>query len=254
MLTYLSWTKGFRSGNYFSRIVTTSTTAAAVANARALLGPTEEETLNSIELGFKSQFLDRRVKLNIAAYQSKYDDIQRTVAIAGSTALQALQNAASATIRGVEIEAVVSVTDALRLEANLSWVDPNYDEFTGLDLTGDGNPDPELARNLSFDRVPEQTAYLAASYDFNSQLSMRLSYAWRDDFFTDVNNTPELAQDAYGLFDASLSYRRDNWSVSLFGRNLNDEEYIDVAIGPGFGNLSWGGAPRTYGIDISYEY
>lgn len=248
ILMYASWTKGFRSGNYFSRIVTTP--ATLVSDARQLLGPTKEETVASYELGLKSTLLDRTLQLNLVGFHTEYDDIQRTIAIPGSNALQALRNAAKATINGIEFESTWIPTEALRLEASIGWIDASYDRFEGRTDTD----------TLKFDRVPDFTLYLAGNYNFAvpsvpGDFTSRVSYAWRDDFFTDVANTPELGQDAYGLLDASLTYDSGStWSLSVFGRNLTKSEYIDVAIGPGFGNLAWGGAPRTYGVELKVTF
>jgi outer membrane receptor protein involved in Fe transport len=112
-------------------------------------------------------------------------------------------------------------------------------------------------KQLKFDRVPEWTLYLAGSYDFETgggTVTPRVSYSYRDHFFTDVDNTPELAQKGYGLLDASLTFKSDkNRSLSLFGRNLTKADYIDVAIGSAFGNLAVGGAPRTWGLQFKID-
>ena len=70
----------------------------------------------------------------------------------------------------------------------------------------------------------------------------------------EANNLPETKQDSFGLLDAALTYRAEKWGVSLFGRNLTDDEYINVSISTAFGVLSWGGAPTTYGVELFLNY
>lgn len=245
LLLYASWTRGFRSGNFFSRIVTTP--ATTVAAAAAQLGPVEPETVDAYEVGLKSTLADGRVVLNLAGFRSDYADIQRTIAIPGGAALQALQNAAAAKIYGIELETQIEPVDNLKFTANVGWTDAGFDSFVGR----------TNFKQLKFDRVPEWTLYLAGSYDIaagSGTLTPRVSYSYRDHFFTDVNNTPELAQKSYGLLDASLTFKSDrNWSLSLFGRNLTKTDYIDVAIGSAYGNLAVGGAPRTWGLQFKID-
>ena len=69
--------------------------------------------------------------------------------------LQTVQNAASATIAGVEVDVAWSVTDRLTLSGGFSYVDADYDEFQGLDVDfpADGVPDPDRAADLDFFNV-----------------------------------------------------------------------------------------------------
>ena len=75
---------------------------------------------------------------------------------------------------------------------------------------------------------------------------------WQDSQYSDVANTEILAQDSYGLFDASLALQRESYRIALFGRNLSDEEYFDIR-STGLSYPTYGGAPRTYGVEISFE-
>ncbi len=98
-LAYASWTRGSRSGVYNSR-----------AQRVEFLGPSEPETVDSYELGYKTEFLDRRLRLNAALFYMKYDDIQKIVndvfdpdgpGPQPPTSGQTVKNAAKATIKGV---------------------------------------------------------------------------------------------------------------------------------------------------------
>jgi iron complex outermembrane receptor protein len=249
VLLYASYTTGFRSGNFNSR-----------ASAVAITTPANPEEVKSLEAGFKSTFAGGRARINAAAFQTRYDDIQRISqgTLPNGTITQTLLNAGRAEIVGLELEGTFVPIDALQLDASLGWIDPEFEEFRGIDANRNGVIDPadlEAAKGLEFDRVPEITSYVAATWTLPTEAlggewTLRGSWSYRSEFDTDVANNPELAQDAYSVFDASLNFRRDAWRVSLFGRNLGDEYWVDVkSISQNF--QAFGGVPRMYGIEVA---
>lgn len=120
-LLYASFTRGFRSGAYNSRVLVTSNTPAALALARRQAGPVEPERVGTLEAGLKSLLRNGRLRLALAAFRAEYDDIQRTVAVSVPEAAQAIQlltNAARARVEGIEVELVLQATEPLTLAAS----------------------------------------------------------------------------------------------------------------------------------------
>lgn len=246
VLVYGSYNTGFRSGNFNGR----------AANPLGI-GPSDPERVESFEAGLKTTFWNRRGRFNVTLFRSSYDDIQQV--ITNQQAIQTIVNAASATIQGVEIEGSLRPATGLQFDVAFGYTDAEYDEFVGLDLTGDGVPDPDLARQLRFQRVPKYTFTGAASYEFDlgdlGGLTARASYSWRSRLFTDLVNTPQLVVPATGVWDASLSWEpTDNWRVTAFARNLGNENYWDLGLALPFGFIAYGGEPRTYGIEAAYRF
>jgi iron complex outermembrane receptor protein len=258
--TYLSYTRGFRSGALDAR----AQTVDSFLNSAAA-----PETVDSYELGVKSLLLDRRLLLNAAVFSMKYDDMQRLaledcqIGTPGCDTgrVQRLINAAKSTIDGVELELAYAVTDRLKLDANFGYIDARYDRFTGFDVNGGGyDPvtDPQLAKKLKFERVPDFNYMIAGTYTLplasGASLAFRASYDYRDGYYNDALNTPIIKQDGYGLLDASVTYRSadERLRVMLFGRNLADEKYFDFALFNTLTTVTWGGAPRTWGLRVSY--
>lgn len=246
VLLYGSWTNGFRSGQFNSR-----------ANSVLEIGPVNPETAEAFEVGLKSTFWDRRARFNLALFRTKYDDIQRT--IQGVNITQQLANAASATIKGFEVEAALRPIDGLQLDGSVGYTDAAYDAFNGLDLTGDGVADPVLAKALKFDRVPKWTAHGSAMYttDLGSSgysLSGRVAYNHRSGYFLENNNRANAYQKAYGLLDASLTLEKGPLRLTAFGKNLGNKqvkEFVNIfPYGPGFSF----GDPRTYGVTLGFKY
>jgi iron complex outermembrane recepter protein len=258
VLAYASWTRGFRSGVFNQR-----------AQRVEFLGPSEPEVVDSYEIGIKSTLLDRRLRVNAAVFSMQYDDIQKILnesfdpdgpGPAPPTSGQVVRSAAEATIQGAELELNARATDALSFDLSLGYTDAQYDEFLGTDVTGDGVPDPALAKELEFEKVPEFTGYVGANYvvpvGADDTVTLRGSYSYTDKFYTDQLNREWLAQGAYGLLDASVTFARgERWQVSVWGKNLTDEEYIDFAADVGtLGSWVFGGEPRRYGVEFRMNF
>lgn len=249
---WLSWTRGFRSGNFNVR-----------APSLAGVGPADPEQADQFEIGLKGDFLDGTLRTNIAAFYTVYDNIQRISAQEDEfgNPLQVIRNAADADILGMEVELTWLPTDYLTIQANAGYVDPQFNTFTGLEM--DGKPgltaeDEALAEELDFERVPKYEYTLVGSYrwpinSLGGDLIARAQYTYRDDFFTEITNLPDRAIEGHEIFDASLDYERENWRVSLWGRNLNEETYAEI-ISKAFNLQRFGGQARTYGIEVSYNF
>ncbi|HIF17421.1 MAG TPA: hypothetical protein EYG50_09170 [Cycloclasticus sp.] len=242
---YASFTKGFRSGGFNIRATKPGTE-----------GPYDEEEIDAYEVGMKTGFADGKGRLNVALFYNEFTDLQRTVLDAAAN--QTIQNAGAGTMMGSEIELSYLIGDNLLLEAVHGYVMTEFDEFLGLDLTGDGVADPGLAKKLEVAHVPHWTSFLAATYDIpvsTGNVAVRGSYSYTDESFADDKNLYEI--NSYELFDASVTYTTHDgkWAVSAFGKNLADEVYFTTAfiLRPNFdiGDL---GSRRSFGVSLTYEY
>ena len=244
-----SWTRGFRSGNYNAR-----------APSIAAVGPADPEQADQIEIGMKGDFADGRLRANITGFFTVYDEIQRTTngEDALGNPLQLLRNAAEAEIPGIEAELTWLPTDRLMLMAGIGWIDPEFKEFTGLNLGAATDQENEaLAKELEFERVPDFEYTLTGEYRVpmtdSGDLIFRGQYAWRDGFYTDVTNNELRTIDDYGILDASVRFENEKWRVSLWGRNLTEENYADI-ISAAFNYQRFGGQARTYGVEVGYRF
>ncbi len=259
---YASFTQGFRSGSFDAR----ARPIDSFLNSRP--GP---EEVTSYELGLKSLLNDGRILLNVAVFRSDYDDIQKLaleecevdLATCPSGRIQRLINAAKATIDGVEVEAAFYVTDQFNINASLGYTDASFDEFEGFDADGtpgyDPVSDPLAAAALKFERVPELTYNIGATYfmqlENGGEIDLRASYSYTDDFFNNATNSESIRTDSYGLLDISVGYTPPDSSlkVTVFGKNVTDELYHDFALDNALTSATWGGAPDTYGVRIRYS-
>lgn len=238
-LLYMSAARGFKGGGWQGKPGT----------AAAALFPYDPETAWTYELGAKTDWADGRVRANVAIFHTDFDDLQvEQLDDAGLTLI--IDNAASASIDGVELELQLRPVAALQLWLSGSYLDSEYRDFidsAGNDLSGN-----QLARTPEF--------MFSGGVDYSVVLTpaltldARVEYQWQDDMPWLVENT--VFEDSYGLLDArvALGARNDGWEVAVFGKNLTDELYRVDAI-PFLGDVfSRFGPPRSYGVQFSKSF
>jgi iron complex outermembrane recepter protein len=253
-MTYASYTRGFRSGGYNVRFSDISLVTRP-DNPGSTPGPYDEEIVDALELGLKTEFMEGRARFNAAIFQNSYDDMQ--LSANNQSGVQSIFNAATATMQGFELEGVWAVTDNLTLEGTYGYVDASYDDADFLVQTF--GPDTDVGDFL-LQMVSEQTWFVAATYDHEvgreGSLSWRASYNYADDAAADNFNF--LLLNDYSLVDASVTYKSadERLRIALYGKNLTDEVYFNF----GFDNTSigsktmWLSPPRTWGVQVSYDF
>ncbi len=96
--------------------------------------PYDQETVENFELGLKSEWLDRTLRMNFAVFLMDYKDKQEEIhlpdTVSGTGQKTVVANASTATMKGVEIELQAHPTDGLSLRANLAYLDTKYDSHS----------------------------------------------------------------------------------------------------------------------------
>ncbi len=207
LMLYGHWSSGFRSGGFNGRPF------ASVNDIRAY----DPETLDSYELGFKSEWWQRRLRVNGSFYYNDYKDVQVLVIQAGAVAIE---NASKATIQGFELEAAMLPVDGLELNVGVGLIDDDSDGW--VDVTGDHT-------NTELQYTPEWSFNAAASYEFDignmGALRLGADMKFTDDYYLDAVNTEALHQDSYTVYNAGVSWLSPerSFEVKLRGENLGDE-------------------------------
>lgn len=239
--------RGFKSGGFNGR-----------PQSRQVLDPFDPETVLSVELGTKGDFLDRRLRLNASAFWSTYDGIQFGASFTGPDGLPVFvtQNAGDADIWGFEAELQTYLAPTFFITTSLGYlgnelteIDPRVPSDT-VDLDDKLPKSPEWTTSISV-----QKTFLLDDY---SALIGRVDYSWRSEIQQDFANTPTLVQPSYGLLGARLVYTppSGNWDLALFGTNLADEQYLESAFLAGaFGvNIGIAGRPREWGLSLDLRF
>ena len=240
VFAYGKYSRGFRSGGINGRPVSLS-----------LVQDYDPEYLDSLEVGVKTLLADHRVRLNTAAFYNKYQDIQ-VLLIRGASVV--IDNAAEATIYGLEVDLEAQPTDALFLRGSLGMMENEFDEWSD-DL---GNYTDRKLRNS-----PELTANFLAAYTAElgdrGRLRPWAEVQYQDEMFLDGENTPELRTPSRTLVNAGIAYvaPSDRWEVEAHVSNATDERVLDG----GFNVLAFFGymegfynPPRRYWLTLRYRY
>jgi iron complex outermembrane receptor protein len=247
---YAIYSEGFRSGGYNAR------------NSSAEdIGPYDPEYVNQYETGMKSDLLDQRLRLNLAAFYTDYQDKQEEIIIPnpGTASTTLVRNAATVTISGFEAEATWVATEALLFNANLGYLDGSYDDFDA-DL---GNGVVTDNSNLNLRRLPEYTGGVNATYTMQigpGTASAYTAYRYTDEYWVEAANDPRGLVDSRGVIDVTLSYEWE-WTagrlvkLTAFGRDITDEQDYNSLISiPTLLAFSAVGGGEQYGVMISGNF
>jgi|DEB0MinimDraft_3_1074331.scaffolds.fasta_scaffold03103_4 iron complex outermembrane receptor protein len=279
-MAYVTYSEGFRSGGFNGR-----------ATAPGNTGPYDPESVESWEAGAKFTMFDNRFQLNLAAFTIEYNDKQEDIVKPGTdgqATLTVVQNASTAKMEGLEMDFIWVVTEGLSLRGNVGLLDASFDDFMASSATGMVD-----LSGIALRRAPDMTAGLGLL--FERQMAeghffvATLNYTWKDDYYISASadggdktipvaaggagytDNPSLVE-AFGLVDASINWETENWTISLFGKNLTDETYLmsfldvggnNVASGPNNttpvyapGAWSFGtpNRPRYFGAEIQLKF
>jgi len=237
VMAYASWNRGFKSGSYNMNGFPPT----------GFQDPVNPEKLDAYEIGLKSKFFDRKVQLNAAAFYYDYSNIQVDIITGNPLSPTELQNAASETLYGMDMDLIFEPVSDLRFYANASLLHAKYGDYqnanafepvildangniVGPDPNGNGSPikiDASGSRGLfapkwSFTLGGDYTAHLGDG----SKIQFSGSY-YRTAGFKTGNGSLDRVRE-YDSLGASVTYTfpSDNFYVRAYGINLTDRKII----------------------------
>lgn len=246
-MVYASASEGFRPGGANN---TPNLDLALVA-----YGP---DAVKNYELGFKSEWLDRRLILNTALYQIDWEDMQ-TSATTLSGCCSFILNAGKAQIRGFEVEATAKPITGLTITTGLTFSDPvlkedqinaNIRDSTSLGDAGDQIPQiPKFQGNLNVE-------YAWPVFDQMNGL-VRLDYTYIGRSYSQFRPTHTYyeQQGAFAVVNARVGIEGEGWGVYGFVRNAFDIFGANtVSSGAGSEQLTNAVAPRMFGLNYRKDF
>ena len=253
IMTYATYAEGFSEGGV-SYVV-----------ALDQLFYLDPEIVESAEVGIKSYFFDRSVRINANMFFSKWQNLRvsrhpRDPNTGLELPTPFNTDDGSAEVSGFESEVQWSVTDEISFNFSGGYLKTKY-----IDI---GDPDvSSLAFGAPFAFAPEWSFSVGAQYEralaSDATLTLRTDYGWKDEYERDssIFRQNESPEPAYGLLNMRARYGKttsdgNEWSVALWGSNLTNERYIDggfVSAGLGL-SLDTVGPPREYGISLDYSF
>lgn len=225
------------------------------------------EELDAYEIGLKTRFMDGLVSLNAAAffYDLRNPQVQFVSLLEGGVI--SFENAGAAEVKGFEFDTVIqlfpSSVENLVFTMASTFLDPvytDYKEGTGFD------PNTGLLSSGAFDFTGNQivrspkfsgTVGLSKAFNFDTgQLEVAADYFYTDKIYFLAQNSEFSEQPAYGVINARASYIYDPWGLrlSVYGKNIADEEYSNALVLTDFGRLE-ARAPRSqYGVRVNWDF
>jgi iron complex outermembrane receptor protein len=278
--TYAKVATGYRAGGFYE--------AAPTGQFERTFDP---EDLTSFEIGLKSYWLDRRIRLNVAAFEARYEDMQLTLQVDPiNVGVTQIYNAGRSTLRGVETELLVAPIEDMTVNLNYSYLDTAFDQvdvIPGTLFDPQTNPFSPFSSGdnikdlFALPHAPTHSVQMGADYTFlrfiGGSLSGHLDYRWQDRAYqtpasgVDVPGRHFNSQDSYGLLNGRLSLsldlpRGDNATIAVWGKNLAHKDYqqhvittgtpVATAIQPaGYTSnaVAWS-EPASWGIEVEYQY
>lgn len=246
LMVYATISRGFKSGGFQDN----AATAASAAT------PFDPEYATNYEIGNRAQFFDGRVTWNNTLYMMKYEDMQ--VGSCTGPGDCSTTNAASATIQGYETELNWNIGAGFALRTAYAYSDATFDEF--LEVIDDG---PLTFADRSGNRItrnPEHKIVVSPSYTYafgnSAALEFAVDYAYTSEIFDDNSNEPPELRAPTDIYDARVLFHSPagHWTVSLWGKNLTDEQTLTFQgtfSGVTFGSYN---APRTYGASLTWNH
>jgi len=225
----------------------------------------DSETIDSFEVGVKSQLMDNRLRLNAAVYTLEISDQQLTAG-SGVANANVLINAATTTGSGIEVDAELAATENLMLSLGVSYNQTEIDDpalsvlpcgagCTVLDPAGSFPGSVSIDGN-DLPRAPEWMYNFVARYNMplaNGDLYFQTDWVYRSEFSMFLYDSAEFHADSFLEGGLNMGYVTERWEVGVYGRNITDELKLIAAID--FNNLEGIiNEQFTYGIEGTFRF
>jgi iron complex outermembrane receptor protein len=216
------------------------------------------EVLDNLEAGIKTDFWERRVRLNLSAFYGWLSDAQIGTAVCpdGSVPCAALINGGDAREKGLELETTIRPVDGLMIDGSVSYIDFEYTRLAPGSTTAIDDPRAGL---------PEWKWTLGAQYEIDAgstgTFTPRVDVLYQDKVYTGFKyqTVPQYIP-AYTVVNARLTWLNagEDLSVSLEATNLFDEYYyvtvFDLrAAGAGL-DKAQPGRPREWAVTVKKTF
>jgi iron complex outermembrane receptor protein len=280
---YASWGVGFRSGGFnsigsealidfwYNNNGDGTNPGALVDGKLSVKDEYDKEVSTSIEFGSKMEFFDNRLRVNASIFSTDVEDNQFFEFYAGPFGLmRVVTTIEDLQIQGFEMDFNAVLTENLSMFGGMGILDSEIKRNNHRPATV-GNEAPQ---------APDRTYNLGAQFEteVRSGINMTARLDWQyvgemafhtlqgeatpsiwQVFYPGASITQDFSKakrDAYDTLNARISFDAENWGVTIWGRNVTDEKYLEEIIpAPEFGgSFVHPSAKDSYGIDFNYRF
>ncbi|SFV53093.1 TonB-dependent receptor [hydrothermal vent metagenome] len=212
----------------------------------------KSENLWNLEAGVNHTSSDKKLTYKASVFYGKRKDhqVKGSISTASWRFTDYIANADKSSYYGLETELDYALTDDLNLYGSLGLLRSKFDDFY--------NPvNAQRKDGRSVASAPRYQYDIGLVYSVSESLRFKTDLEGKGSYY--FSNSNDQKSKSYKLLNASLEYTSGNWSAILWGKNLTDEKvqtrgfYFD-----NFGNgdelYTQLGAPRTFGLTISYDF
>jgi outer membrane receptor for ferric coprogen and ferric-rhodotorulic acid len=216
-----------------------------------------EELLN-YELGFKGSLYNEKIRTQVTLFFMDRDDVQissslvQTRSDGSSEFIEYIGNAASGSNYGLEVSGEFNATERVMLYSSAGILKTKYKTF--INSAGENLNGRQQAH------APNYQYTLGISAKLNSALEFDANLQGRDRFYFSDSHSGQ--SEKYNLLNASVRYSRKDWRLTVWGRNINNQDYL--VRGFFFGNdprdnynpksYTQLGEPARYGITLNLDF
>lgn len=246
-LIYASISRGYKTGGF-------NTDGSLDSDLREF----NAEELINYEFGFKGSLYNDQLKTQLALFFMDRDDVQiassvvRSRADGSSEFIDYVGNAAAGSNYGLEASAKFQAANNIMFHGSLGLLKTEYKEF--VNSAGDNLGGRQQAH------APNYQYTLGVDIRISSALELDVNIQGKDSFY--FSDSHSIRSKDYSLVNASLSYIWKEWQLTLWGRNLNDEDYSvrgfffgndprDNYAAKGYTQL---GEPMRYGLTLNMDF
>ncbi len=244
---YASVSRGTKAGGF----------SGALLTSQAQTRPYRDERLTSYEVGLRSEFLDRRLRINATGFYYDYRDVQvYTLENNGGFPDSILSNLPRARVTGAELELIARPVEQLMVNVGASLLDTKIvSDFlnpAGVNIRGNElayAPHLSISGSLSWTQpLGGEAGDLLLTGDFSRQGGS----------YTETNNVARLRAQGALILGLRAAYRAPGgrWELAAWGRNITDRRYITLVGNVadfGFDRVKYN-APATYGLSVRLQY
>lgn len=250
---YATYSEGLRDGGFAARFL---------GVLPAVLPSYDPEYVNAYEIGSKNVLLGDRLRLNVAAFRTDYKDLQVDATV--PPALQISQqstilNLAQAKMQGVEVEFDGRLTEWLRLDGSVGYLDSEIKQVLGGRVAS-GAFGVTAATKLPY--APRWTGNLGVNVTAPvaeiGRAVARLDWSYTDSQWSTIDGNAETKLRSRSHLNASLRFVPEGgrWEAAIQVRNLTNDKYFVQktniqALNSAFGAI---GRPRTVLASVTYHF
>jgi iron complex outermembrane receptor protein len=249
-MAYASVSTGYKAGGFNS--------ASAAGNSP--VSPYNPEQLTAIEGGLKTKVFGNAGQLNIGLFHYGYKDLQvnTIVSVGGGAGLVLVNNAATATVNGLEADLKVRTSAAGTFDAALAYTDAKYDEFKNCVY----EPDNSLhdCSGNALRNAPKATLTLGYEHRIafgEGSITLRADTRFSSKYYNDDTNSALFRQAGYRRSGLSARYDAPDYKyyMAAYVRNLENRNVMasrfPAVVGSSYGYMA---PPRTVGMSVGTQF